>query len=389
MDLIKQLTGKNQADYEQAAAHIINSADEKAFEELVNKDDFLFDFIKQNVSKRLSKACNKDNFKNLLKFLKFYSPSYDDFIAKTLAQFSDEEVQNKMLELLRNGSNNEKAYSAKYFSYKKDNSVAEELKKLAYSEFEPIALNSAIALSSMGERTSVEEALNKLKSNDDFEVLAGAKFLSAYGELNALEDIFKTLKTSSMAEYIACEIGYMESFLNLLNSNFHDNALLAINNILQGLGEIVAISDVFTFELYNIFENLIFSEPNSKNAVLLLTAKNKFNQLTENDEYLFDEDKNTKDEVFAIKKLLNNNLDEDLDNFIVPELNEQSEFIYSALELARNPEIVRPLLNAKNQTIILKTLEVLKNLNDLTQDDKNIALENVTDENIKSIIFAI
>ena len=241
----------------------------------------------------------------------------------------------------------------------------------------------------MGERTSVEEALNKLKSNDDFEVLAGAKFLSAYGELNALEDIFKTLKTSSMAEYIACEIGYMESFLNLLNSNFHDNALLAINNILQGLGEIVAISDVFTFELYNIFENLIFSEPNSKNAVLLLTAKNKFNQLTENDEYLFDEDKNTKDEVFAIKKLLNNNLDEDLDNFIVPELNEQSEFIYSALELARNPEIVRPLLNAKNQTIILKTLEVLKNLNDLTQDDKNIALENVTDENIKSIIFAI
>ena len=349
----------------------------------------MFDFIKQNVSKRLSKACNKDNFKNLLKFLKFYSPSYDDFIAKTLAQFSDEEVQNKMLELLRNGSNNEKAYSAKYFSYKKDNSVAEELKKLAYSEFEPIALNSAIALSSMGERTSVEEALNKLKSNDDFEVLAGAKFLSAYGELNALEDIFKTLKTSSMAEYIACEIGYMESFLNLLNSNFHDNALLAINNILQGLGEIVAISDVFTFELYNIFENLIFSEPNSKNAVLLLTAKNKFNQLTENDEYLFDEDKNTKDEVFAIKKLLNNNLDEDLDNFIVPELNEQSEFIYSALELARNPEIVRPLLNAKNQTIILKTLEVLKNLNDLTQDDKNIALENVTDENIKSIIFAI
>ena len=40
MDLIKKLTGKNQADYEQAAAHIINNADSKSFEELVSKEDF-------------------------------------------------------------------------------------------------------------------------------------------------------------------------------------------------------------------------------------------------------------------------------------------------------------------------------------------------------------
>ncbi len=389
MDLIKKLTGKNQSDYEQAAAHIINSADEKAFEELVSKDDFLFDFIKQNVSKRLSKACNKDNFKNLFKFLPYYSPSYDDFIAQTFAKFSDDEVQNKMTELLKNGTDSEKAYSAKYFSIKPEKSVINDLKKYAYSEFEPLALNSAIALASANERTSVEEAINKLKLNDDFEVLAGVKFLSAYGEFNALQDIFKALKTSSMAEYIACEIGYMESFLNLLNSKFHDDALFAINSILQGLGEIVAISDIFTFELYNVFENLIFSEPNSKNAVLLLTAKNKFNQLTENDEYLFDEDKNTKDEVFAIKKLLNDNLDDDLDNFITPELNEESEFVFSALELVKNPELVKPLLNSKNQTLILKSLEVLKNLNNLTQEDKSLALNNITDENIKSIVLAL
>ena len=63
-------------------------------------------------------------------------------------------------------------------------------------------------------------------------------------------------------------------------------------HILSGLGEIIPISSIFTFNLYEIFEKLIFSEPNSKNAVLLLYAKNKFNQLTENDEYLFDEDKN-------------------------------------------------------------------------------------------------
>ena len=57
MDLIKQLTGKNKDEYERAAAHIVDNADINAFEDLVSKDDFLFDFVKQNVSKRLQNAC--------------------------------------------------------------------------------------------------------------------------------------------------------------------------------------------------------------------------------------------------------------------------------------------------------------------------------------------
>ncbi len=36
MDLIKKLTGKNQKDYEQAAAHIVDGADVKSFKELVD-----------------------------------------------------------------------------------------------------------------------------------------------------------------------------------------------------------------------------------------------------------------------------------------------------------------------------------------------------------------
>ena len=52
-DLIKKLTGKNKADYEQAASHFVNCADIAMFEELVEKEDFLFDFVKQNVSKGL------------------------------------------------------------------------------------------------------------------------------------------------------------------------------------------------------------------------------------------------------------------------------------------------------------------------------------------------
>ena len=74
MDKIKQLTSKNQNEYEPIAKEIIDGADTKLFEELVSKDDFLFDFVKSNVAQRLEKACNKSNYKNLLKFLNIYSP---------------------------------------------------------------------------------------------------------------------------------------------------------------------------------------------------------------------------------------------------------------------------------------------------------------------------
>lgn len=389
MDLIKKLTGKNQADYEQAAAHIINNADNKAFEELVSKEDFLFDFIKQNVSKRLEHACNKNNFKNLLTFLSCYSPSYADFIANTLAKFADDEVLSKMKDLLNNGNDSEKCYAVKFYSYYKDNEVIETLKQYAFSEDEQLAFNSALALSSMGDKSSLDLAVEKLNSNDDFEVLAGVKFISAYGEKSLLSKIFEVMKKSSVSEYIASEIGYMESLLKLLNSEHYSDTLLAIYNILQGLGEIVPLSSVFSFQLYEVFERLIFCEPNSKNAVILLTARNKFNQLTENDEYLFDEDKNTKEEINAIKALLNDNLDDDLDNFIAPELNENSNFVSPALDLIKHGDLIRNLLTSKNQTIILKSLEVLKSLNDLTQSDKDKALENITDENIKAIVLAL
>lgn len=389
MDLIKKLTGKNQADYEQAAAHIINSADSKSFEELVSKEDFLFDFIKQNVSKRLEHACNKDNFKNLLSFLSYYSPSYADFISNTLAKFADEEVLSKMKELLNNGNDSEKCYAVKFYSYYKDNEVIDLLKQYAFSEDEQLAFNATLALSNLGDKSSLDLAVEKLNSNDDFEVLSGVKFISAYGETNLLNKIIEIMKKSSVSEYIACEIGYLESLLKLLNSEHYSDTLLVIYNILQGLGEIIPLSNVFTFQFYEVFERLIFCEPNSKNAVILLTAKNKFNQLTENDEYLFDEDKNTKEEVKAIKDLLNDNLDDDLDNFIAPELDENSDFVYPALDLITHGNLIRNLLSSKNQTIILKSLETLKNINDLTQEDKNKALENITDENIRAIILAL
>ena len=73
MDRIKQLTGKNPKEYEQVASQMINNADVDLFNELVSKDEFLFDFVKSNVAQRLEKACNKDNYKKI-NFLPRKSP---------------------------------------------------------------------------------------------------------------------------------------------------------------------------------------------------------------------------------------------------------------------------------------------------------------------------
>ena len=70
--MLKKLTGKNPDDYEFAARYVMDNSDERVFAELVEKDSFLFDFVKQNVSQRLEKATNSSNWKSLLAFLKYY-----------------------------------------------------------------------------------------------------------------------------------------------------------------------------------------------------------------------------------------------------------------------------------------------------------------------------
>lgn len=71
------------------------------FKALVAKDDFLFDFVKQNVSDRIANAVNQTNYKNVLSFLKIYSPSYEEVIISTLVKYADEDLTDRRLEFLK------------------------------------------------------------------------------------------------------------------------------------------------------------------------------------------------------------------------------------------------------------------------------------------------
>jgi len=396
-EIIKKLTGKNQIDFEFAASQIINNSDSDAFSELVSKSDFLFDFIKKNVEKRLLSAVNENNYKNLFAFLKFYSPDYENFIVSSLAKFADEDLTDRMLELLENGTDEEKAYSAKYFSLVNDSVAIDLLRNYSYSDFDSLAQNSALALSAMNDEFSYNLAIEKLKSEDEFEKLSAIRFLSAFNDSNAIGQIFEAMKKSSMPENIACEISYLQSFLELLETDFKKDTILAVNYIITGLGEIISLGQIFNFQLFEVLQKMINiqeNERNSKIAVVLLNAKLKFDQLTENDEYIFDEDKNTKTEIYEIKKLLNHSSEAFCDlqkTLFIGELVQSSDFVFSALELAQDLKIdatenFKELLNSSNQTIILKTMEVFKSLNKLNEVELDAILGMVTDANIKAII---
>lgn len=387
-DLIKKLSGKNKNDYEQVAYDMINNADVELFKELVSNDGFLFDFVKQNIAERLANACNEENYRNLLKFFSCYSPYYDEFIISTLTKFADEDLTDEILEIFENGTVDEKTYCAKYFFYIQDPLALELLRDNSGTDNDSLNANCAATLGIFKDTVSYNEALKKLQSDDEFEKLSAVKFLVLYGNKEAIPALIDVLKTSSMAENIAGEIPYLSNIFELLEKN-HDDALLVVNLIVNGLGEILGLSTVFDYELYDVFERLIRNSDDSKTAVVLLNAAEKFDTLTENDEYIFDEDKNTKNEINDIKKLLGSINKKHLKPLVLQELNENSPFVYTALEFADDVLAIRELLKCNNQTIILKTAEILKKLDNLDESTKTVALLKVTDDNIKSIIRSL
>lgn len=385
-DKLKKLTGKNPKDFEPVAFDVINIPDVELFKELIDNEDFLFDFIKQNVANRLAKVCNSSNYLNLLQFLKYYSPSYEDVIISNLVKFSDEDLTDKMLAIFEDGTDDEKTYCAKYFSIVQDSLALDFLKENAYSENSSLSVNCATALALFGDTESKNEALVKLKSDDEFEKLDGVRFLVSYGDKSVIPAIVDVMKTSSFAENIAGDLLYLTDLFSLYKTNKTD-ALFVFNSVINGLGEILGLAQIFDFRLYEFIEMLLKEQTDSEIAVVLANAKDKFNTLTENDEYLFDETKDVKQEVMDIKQLLSSfKVNQSLIN---AELKSESLFVFTALEFANNESAIRGLLISANQTVVLKALEMLKQMNSLTKEDKNLALSSVTSEDIKSVIVAI
>ncbi len=385
MDLIKKLTGKNPSEYEMVAKTLVDNSDVELFAKLVKQDDFLFDFIKENVAKRIQQACNKENYLNLLNFIEYYSPFYDTMIARVLYSFSGDELLPEMKEYYLNGSDSAKAYAVKYFSFVSPDRLQELLpllRQTALSKYSPLVMNSIEVLSILNDDVSREDALKRLESKDEFEQYDAVKFLVAYQAVDCLDKIIDVMKKSSFAENIAAEILYLINIENLIEKDF-DSAILVLCNIVNAIPEILAPSVVLDFNLYNIIDNLPLT---SSSAVFIRLAKDKFQELTSNDEYLFDCDKNTKDEVNDISCLLCKYNNDKLKSLYYDELFEESDFVFFAIDFVDEIDELEALLDSKNETLVLKILTLLKDKNLLKLEHKDYALKNIICDNIKNIV---
>ena len=75
--------------------------------------------------------------------------------------------------------------------------------------------------------------------------------------------------------------------------------------------------------------------------------------------------------------------------YVNDEIRENSFFVYTALNYCTDVVTVKNLLRSDNQTLILRALEVLKNLDALDNSVKTIALSKVQDIHIKDSIRAL
>lgn len=389
MDLIKKLTGKNPDEYEGVAKSLVDNSDVNLFAKLVKQDDFLFDFVKNNVANRIKKAVNQDNYLNLLNFLDNYSPSYDSVIAECLYNFGGIEILPAMKEIFVNGNVEKKAYALKYFSFVPREYVEELLpliRQTVVSEFEPLSINSIEVLSKMNDEIFKTEALQKLNSEDEFEQYNGVKYLVAFKALDALPQILQVMKKSSLSENIASEIPYLVPVEDLIKT---DDGVLVLCNIVSAIPEIIPPSAVIDYNLFSIFEDLYLNNLSSSSAVLLRLAQEKFAELTSNDEYLYDCDKNTKDEVFAINQLLVGIDSYKLKNLLYDELYDESDFVFFAVDFVDEQEELEVLLDSLNPTLILKVLSILKEKGKLTSEHKTSALNTINADEIKQYIDAL
>ena len=153
--------------------------------------------------------------------------------------------------------------------------------------------------------------------------------------------------------------------------------------------------------MYEVLEYLIQYNTKNKNSqasVVLLKAMSKFETLASNEEYTFDEDKNTKQEIQDIYHLLKGQQEyfwNAQKNLVKNELSENDIYSYrissalravSEYKLVQFENEIKELLSSNNEILICEAAGALKQLDKLNGVNKNQILNKIHDENKKAII---
>lgn len=392
---LNDLISKDNSAAKEAAIKLLAEKDVESFKILNSKSEFLFDFIKEKILKNLIGAVNSKNCLNLFEFLKVYSPDFKGFILHPLVQFKTPEIEDKMLNFLCSGSDEEKTYATEFFTILADKTKYEKIKANLNADFEPLKIASINYLSNLGFRLEFEESLNILEDNskDNFEKLTSVEFLAYFGDKKAFEPIYNYFINEDNSYTIANFLLDLKPFSTLIEENREDEILNILSSIILNFPDSISFEEINYYINEGLFEFLLESE-NNLSALILFYLKNKTELILEDENYSIDLTKENKKEANIINSKLNNAIQIfDKKETLTLGLNSINYFEnILSLEIIKeeNIEIIEPIYNllekTTNNEIIMDILYCLQNQNKLNETLINKILLKTENEILKAQI---
>lgn len=392
---LNDLISKDNSAAKEAAIKLLAEKDVESFKILNSKSEFLFDFIKEKILKNLIGAVNSKNCLNLFEFLKVYSPDFKGFILHPLVQFKTPEIEDKMLNFLCSGSDEEKTYATEFFTILADKTKYEKIKANLNADSEPLKIASINYLSNLGFRLEFEESLKILedKSKDNFEKLTQVEFLAYFGDKKAFEPIYNYFINEDNSYTIANFLLDLKPFSTLIEENREDEILNILSSIILNFPDSVSFEEINYYINEGLFEFLLESE-NNLSALILFYLKNKTELILEDENYSIDLTKENKKEANIINSKLNNAIQIfDKKETLTLGLNSINYFEnILSLEIIKeeNIEIIEPIYNllekTTNNEIIMDILYCLQNQNKLNETLINKILLKTENEILKAQI---
>ena len=393
-----------------AASAIINLKDTCAFAKLCEKSEFIFDFLKEKITKNLCNAVTKENFLNIFEFTKIYNADFENFIVNSWLKFADEDLTDEILTLFEDGTKEQMAYAAAYFYHINDPLALEYLEKYAFCDYDPLAQNCALALSKFDDKKLYSEAIRIIqdKNTDDFEKYKYVNFLVSYGDKSALDALLNYLENTYSACFAASGILYLTGFDELTRDGKPDKALEIFDTILSGYPEEISLETVLDFGILNFIKYLVSTLNTGENTAckttennnispsyikrIILKAKYKFNIISREDIYTFDLSKNAKKEIISISEYINSlnlNFFDGLENeFGAPDKGRILEVFDVILNFGKtgfSEKIAQTILNTEFEDVISEGIKVLKTFGRLSLVEKECILNKIKNENLKTL----
>lgn len=408
------LISKNPETAKAAARAIVENTDIEAFCKLVEKSEFIFDFIKEKINISLCHAVNRENLQNIFKFTKIYSFDFESFIVNSWVKFANEDLTDEILTLFENGDDAQKAYAAAYFYRINDSLALEFLEKYAFSDFDPLSQNCALALSKFEDKTFYNKAILALQGNeagidtkfaDDFENFKYVSFLVSYGDKTAFETLFQYLKRTCTKGFTASNILYLTGFVELVQTGKIKEALYIFDNILSAYPEEISLETVLDFNILEFVKCLYkilntdtkYSKDINSSYIkrIILKAKYKFNLISKEDIYTFDLSRDVKKEIINISEYINaldiplfDGLEEE---FQTSDINDK-EKILEALDVVLNfgktefsDKIASTILNTEFEDVVSEGVKILKTFGKLNLIQKDEILNKIKNKHLKAI----